>query len=160
MSLSGSISCSFCASLSSACVRAPGLFFATGNFRSLVLSHSNRSAHLPAAKPPLGENVCRPQKHAVELFSSPSNSRCESSLVVGGSLMTGADCLNTLPPRSKTKWLWVATKAKEIDSGVRNLSEYSSCHSYHVSPRSSIGTPKRLLLEIAALAVHITLAVF
>ena len=26
--------------------------------------------------------------------------------------MTGADCLNTFPPRSRTKWLCVATKAK------------------------------------------------
>ena len=34
---------------------------------------------------------------------------------VGGSLMTGADRLNTLPPRSSTKWLCVATKAKAIE---------------------------------------------
>ena len=35
--------------------------------------------------------------------------------------MIGADCLNTLPPRSSTKWLCVATKAKAMESGVREL---------------------------------------
>ena len=33
--------------------------------------------------------------------------------------MTGADCLKTLPPRSRTKWLCVATKAKAMERGVR-----------------------------------------
>ena len=48
-------------------------------------------------------------------MSSPSSPRCSSSLASAGSLITGAVCLNTLPPRSSTKWLCVATKAKAID---------------------------------------------
>ena len=40
---------------------------------------------------------------------------------VGGSLMTGAVCLKTFPPRSRTKWLCVATKAKVMERGVRSL---------------------------------------
>ena len=38
---------------------------------------------------------------------------------VGGQLDDRGRRLNTLPPRSSTKWLWVATKAKAIESGVR-----------------------------------------
>ncbi len=33
-----------------------------------------------------------------------------------GTIITGADCLKTLPPRSSTKWLCVATKAKAMES--------------------------------------------
>ena len=46
-----------------------------------------------------------------------------------GSLMIGAERLNTLPPRSSTKWLCVATKAKAIDSGVRR--SFAGDHRYH-----------------------------
>ena len=42
--------------------------------------------------------------------------------------MIGADRLNTLPPRSSTKWLCVATKAKVIERGVRY---FSGTHRYH-----------------------------
>ena len=35
--------------------------------------------------------------------------------------MIGAERLKTFPPRSSTKWLWVATKAKAMDSGVRSF---------------------------------------
>ena len=38
-----------------------------------------------------------------------------------GNLMIGAERLNTFPPRSSTKWLCVATKAKAMERGVRKL---------------------------------------
>ena len=80
---------------------------------------------------PLSWKTCFIQKHAVELLSSPSRARWSSSVAPAGSLMTGADCLNTLPPRSSTKWLWVATKAKAIESGVRSLFRKNSRYSHH-----------------------------
>ena len=40
---------------------------------------------------------------------------------VGGELDDRCRLLNTLPPRSSTKWLCVATKAKAMESGVRSL---------------------------------------
>ena len=39
---------------------------------------------------------------------------------ITGNLMIGAERLNTFPPRSSTKWLCVATKAKTMESGVRS----------------------------------------
>ena len=51
--------------------------------------------------------VEHPQQRQVLVLARPS-----------GSLITGADCLNTLPPRSSTKWLCVATNANTIDNGV------------------------------------------
>ena len=39
--------------------------------------------------------------------------------------MTGAVLLNTLPPRSSTKWLCVEISPKTIERGVRSLSEVS-----------------------------------
>ena len=35
-------------------------------------------------------------------------------------------CLKTLPPRSSTKWLCVATNAKAIESGVAKLAQAST----------------------------------
>ena len=73
--------------------------------------------------PPLLWHTCFIQKHAVDEFSTPSSARWSSSLAPAGSLITGADCLNTFPPRSSTKWLCVATNANAIDSGERQTSE-------------------------------------
>ena len=41
-----------------------------------------------------------------------------SSVAPSGSLITGADLLEDLAATSSTKWLWVATNANAIDSGV------------------------------------------
>jgi hypothetical protein len=58
------------------------------------------------------KHACFIQKQAVELFRYASNARWSSSVAVAGSLMIGAERLKTLPPRSRTKWLCVATNAK------------------------------------------------
>jgi hypothetical protein len=58
---------------------------------------------------------CLSQKQAVEELRMPSSARWSSSVASAGSLMTGADCLKTFPPRSSTKWLCVATNANAID---------------------------------------------
>jgi len=50
--------------------------------------------------------------------SKPSKARCSSSAAPAGSLITGAVRLNTLPPRSNTKWLYLATSPEVIVSGV------------------------------------------
>ena len=80
---------------------------------------------------PLLWNTCFIQKHAVEQFSCPSSARWSSSVASAGSLMTGADRLKTLPPRSRTKWLWVATKANAIESGVADAAWRYCRYSYH-----------------------------
>src|SRR3954468_17055804 len=79
---------------------------------------------------------CFIQKHAVELLSNPRRATWSSSVASAGNLIIGADCLNTLPPRSSTKWLWVATKENAIERGCRNLSNDTCAYSYHVKPRS------------------------
>ena len=59
--------------------------------------------------------TCFNQKHAADELSTPSSAKWSSSLAPTGSLITGADCLNTFPPRSSTKWLCVATNANVIE---------------------------------------------
>src|SRR5699024_11015072 len=97
--------------------------------------------------PPLSKQFCLSQKHAVDELSTPSSSRCSSSLAPSGSLITGADCLNTFPPRSSTKWLCVATNANAIEQGIANLLLKNIEYSNHESPRSICVDPYALLLE-------------
>ena len=74
----------------------------------------------------LGWHTCLSQKHATELLSTPSSARCCSSVAPAGSLITGAVCLNTFPPRSSTKWLCVATSPQVMVSGRRQRVRASS----------------------------------
>ena len=77
----------------------------TGNCCIFVPSNSKRkrsgsSWRTPSlAVAPLLWKTCFIQKQATELFRRPRRSRWSSSEASGGSLMTGADLLNTLPPR-------------------------------------------------------------
>ncbi|MBL0085869.1 MAG: hypothetical protein IPP44_03980 [Ideonella sp.] len=84
-----------------------GRLLLNGNSATLVALKAKRSSHI-WPWPSLGKQTCFSQKHATDEFSSPSSPRCSSSLAPAGSLMTGAVCLKILPPRSRTKWLWVA----------------------------------------------------
>ena len=80
--------------------------------------------------PPLSWYTCFSQKHAVELLRTPSSARWSSSVApFTGSLMIGAVRLKTLPPRSRTKWLWVATNAKRDGERRAKLGRGAFCYS-------------------------------
>src|SRR5438105_3887496 len=61
--------------------------------------------------------------------------------------MTGAVCLNTLPPRSNTKWLCVATSAKTRERGILARSTGICPYSCQGLPTSLYVTAQRFRQE-------------
>ena len=108
--------------VSAAAIRAPeSLQTGSGELVEVLEWRASLRRHVCSTVLPLLWKVCFIQKQAVELLSRPSKARWSSSVASAGSLMIGADRLKTLPPRSSTKWLCVATKAKAMESGVRSF---------------------------------------
>ena len=92
---------------------------------------------------PLSWLSCLSQKHAVDEFSTPSSARCRPPSHPAGSLITGAVCLKTFPPRSSTKWLCVAHSGER--DRQRRPEPLCEEHRYsnHGSPRSSCVLPSK-----------------
>ena len=106
--------------------RVQGLRDGSGNFPSFVPScrRNLQTEQCSLASPllstvlPLLWETCLIQKQAVRRVQQTEHAEMLRPRSLRGSLMTGALLLNTFPPRSKTKWLCVATNANAIESGT------------------------------------------